>query len=85
MNYTMKRRKRIKLTNNKNTKLLAAEWVDNEFIENIKLRSQYSKDWRNARKRKEPSKIIKQYKDRYLKQQKITSIMAGEKKKSVLK
>jgi len=82
LNSTMKRKKRIKLRNKKNIKLLAAEWVDNELIENIKLRSQYNKEWRYARKRKEPPKIIEQYKKRYLHQQRITSIMSGDKKSS---
>merc|ERR1711874_662893 len=76
----MKRKKRIKLRNNKNVKVLAAEWVDDELIGNIKLRSQYSRDWRYARKKKEPPEIIEQCKSRYLKQQRITSIMAGDKK-----
>ena len=80
LNSTMRRSKRIKLRSNKNVKLLAAEWVDDELIGNIKLRSQYSKDWRHARKKKEPPEIIEQYKNRYLKQQRITSIMAGDKK-----
>merc|ERR1711874_937679 len=79
-NSTMRRSKRIKLRSNKNIKLLAAEWVDDELIGNIKLRSQFSKDWRHAKKKKEPPKIIEQYKNRYLKQQRITSIMTGDKK-----
>merc|ERR1711874_531489 len=74
LNSTM-RRKKIKLRNNKNVKLLAAEWVDDELIGNIKLRSQYSRDWRYARKNKRPPEIIELYKSKYLKQQRITSIM----------
>merc|ERR1711874_623061 len=80
LNSTMKRRKKIKLGNKKKVKLLAAEWVDNELIENIKLRSKLSREWRHARKRKEPIIIIEQYKRRYLHQKSITSIMTGDKK-----
>ena len=43
LNSTMKRRKRIKIGIKKNEKLLAAEWVDDEFIGNVKLRSKYSR------------------------------------------
>ena len=80
LNSTMRRKKRIKLGNKNKVKLLAAEWVDDELISNIKLRSQYSREWRYARKNKQPPNIIKQCKDRYLKQQRLTSIMSGDKK-----
>ena len=80
LNSTMKRKKRIKLGSRNKTKMLAAEWVDNELIENIKKRSHCNREWRYARKRKEPPKVIKQYKMRYLHQQRITSIMSGDKK-----
>ena len=76
----MKRKKRIKLGSKNKVKLLAAEWVDSELIENIKMRSKLSREWRHARKRKEPIIIIEQYKRRYLHQQRITSIMTGDKK-----
>ena len=80
LNSTMRRRKKIKLGNKNNMKLLAAEWVDDELIGNIKLRSQYSREWRYARKNKCPPNIIEQCKNRYLKQQRLTSIMSGDKK-----
>ena len=60
--------------------ILAAEWVDEELIKNIKLRTYYSREWRIARKNKSPPEIIEQCKNRYLKQQRITSIMSGDKK-----
>merc|ERR1711874_899710 len=69
LNSTLKRRKKIKLGNKKNRKILAAEWVDEELISNIKLRSQYSREWRYARKNKSPPDIIEQCKNRYQKQQ----------------
>ena len=46
----MKRRKKIKPGGKKKMKLLAAEWVDRELLENIKLRSRLSREWRYARK-----------------------------------
>merc|ERR1711874_592326 len=80
LNSTMKRRKRIKLGIKNNEKLIAAEWVDDELIGNVKLRSKYSREWRHARKRKRHPDIINQYKDRYMKQQRLTSIMSSDKK-----
>ena len=68
LNSTMRRRKKIKLGNKNSVKLLAAEWVDDELIGNIKLRSQYSREWRYARKNKSPPNIIEQCKNKYLKQ-----------------
>merc|ERR1711874_544455 len=73
-------KKRIKLGGKKKVKLLVAEWVDNELIENIKLRSKLSREWRHARKRKEPEEILRQYERRYLKQKSITALMTGDKK-----
>merc|ERR1711874_907306 len=75
LNSAMKRRKKIKLGNKNSMKILAADWVDDELIGNIKLRSQYSSEWRYARKNKSPPDIIEQCKNRYLKQQRITSTM----------
>ena len=77
---TMKRRKMIRLGGKRKMKLLAAEWVDKELIENIKLRSKLSREWRYARKRKEPDEILKQYERRYLHQKSITALMTGDKK-----
>ena len=80
LNSTMKKRKKIKLGNKNSNKLLAAEWVDDELIGNIKLRLQYSREWRYARKNKSPPSIVEQYKNKYLKHQRLTSIMSGDKK-----
>merc|ERR1711874_520784 len=77
---TMKRRKIIKLGSKRKMKLLSAEWMDKELIENIKLRSKLSREWRYARKRKEPDEILKQYEKRYLHQKSITALMTGDKK-----
>merc|ERR1711913_225988 len=60
--------------------ILAAEWVDAELISNIKLRSNYSRQWRLARKNKESEEVIEGCKRRYLEQQRKTSIMSGSNK-----
>ena len=80
VNSTMKRRKKLRPGGKRKMKLLAAEWVDKELLENIKLRSKLSREWRHARKRNEPAKIIKQYEKRYLHQKSITAIMTGDEK-----
>merc|ERR1711874_18101 len=80
LNSTIKRKKRIKPGVKKKIRLLAAEWVDNELLKNIKLRSKLSREWRHARKRGEPTIIIDQYEKRYLHQKSITAIMTGDKK-----
>ena len=46
------------------TTLLAAEWVDQELIENIKIRSKLSREWRKARRKKEPEEIQKECSER---------------------
>merc|ERR1711874_775665 len=77
---TMKRRKMINLGGKGKLKLISAEWVDKELIDNIKLRSKLSREWRLARKRKEPVEVLRQYKRRYLEQKSVTALMTGDKK-----
>ena len=79
-NSTMKRRKKIRPGGKKELRLRAAEWVDEELIENIKLRSKFNKEWRYARKRNEPEEVIQKYKQRYLEQKSKTALMTGDKK-----
>ena len=79
-NSTMKRRKKIRPGGKKELKLRAAEWVDRELIDNVKLRSKLNKEWRYARKRNEPDEILQQYKQRYLEQKSKTALMTGDKK-----
>merc|ERR1711874_576147 len=76
----LRRRKVIKLAGKGKVKLISAPWVDTELIDNIKIRSYLNKEWRKARARKEPDRILKLYKERYLKQKRITSLMTGDKK-----
>merc|ERR1711913_256740 len=77
---TMKRRKMIKLGGKGKLRLISAAWVDKELIDNIKLRSKLNREWRMARKRKEPDEVLKQYERRYLNQKRLTALMTGDKK-----
>ena len=80
VNATMRRRKKIRPGKKQEMRLLAAEWVDRELIENVKLRSKFNREWRYARKRGEPTEILEQYKQRYLNQKSKTALMTGDKK-----
>merc|ERR1711913_63681 len=80
IDQNLRRRKVIKLAGKGKVKLISAPWVDTELIDNIKIRSYLNKEWRDARARKEPENILKIYKERYLKQKRITAIMTGDKK-----
>ena len=80
LNSTMRKKKRIKVGGRGKKTILAAEWVDAEMISNIKLRTSYSRQWRLARKNKQSEEVIEECKRRYLEQQRITSIMSGNKK-----
>ena len=58
----------------------AAPWVDKELLESIGLRSKYSREWRYARKRREPKEIVDMHKRRYLLQKSRTATLTGDKK-----
>merc|ERR1711874_108517 len=79
---TLKRRKKIKLAGRNQVRMISAPWVDEELIDNIKLRSYLNKEWKMARARGEPTEILEEYKDRYMRQKTITAIMTGDKKSS---
>ena len=53
-NTVLRKKKRIKIGKRGKHKILAAEWVDCELIDNINLRSKFSRDWRIARNNNEP-------------------------------
>ena len=82
LNTTMRKKKRIKLGRKGTETVLAAEWMDQEIIDNINLRSKYSRQWRYARKNKLQEEVIDSCKRRYIEQQRYTSIMMGIKKSS---
>merc|ERR1711874_271894 len=75
-----RKRKKIKVEGKGKNIILAADWVDDELIRNIKLRTYYSREWKRARKNNSPPEIIEQCKRRYTKKQHITSTMSGNKK-----
>ena len=81
LDSVLKRKKRIKLGRKGKKTILAAEWVDQELIENIKLRSRLSRNWRYARKNNLTEEIQEECKKKYQSQKKLTAKMAGEKKK----
>merc|ERR1711874_124177 len=64
----LKRRKKVKLAGKNQVKMISAPWVDEELIENIKLRTFLNKEWRMARARGEPNEILDTYKERYMRQ-----------------
>ena len=78
--YAMRRRQKKRPEERRRTTMKAAPWVDTELLVNIKYRSQLSRAWRHARKRKEPEEVIDKYKQEYLLQKSRTAIMTGQKK-----
>merc|ERR1711874_87687 len=58
---TLKRRKRIKLAGKDQVRMISAPWVDEELIDNIRLRSYLNKEWKMARARGEPTEILEEY------------------------
>jgi len=65
---TLRRRKMVKLAGKNQVKMISAPWVDDELIENIKLRTFLNKEWRMARARGESNEILEMYKERYMRQ-----------------
>ena len=76
----LKKSKRIKVGKKGDIRIAATEWVDEELIENIKIRGKLSRRWRTARKKGEPQEILNNYEKEYKYQQIKTSNMAGDKK-----
>merc|ERR1711874_594848 len=80
INETLKRMKKVKVAGKNQTRMISAPWVDQELIDSIKLRSYLNKEWKLARARKEPSEVLEDYKNRYLRQKTATAILTSEKK-----
>merc|ERR1711895_56589 len=78
----LRRRKKVKLAGKDQVRMISAPWVDEELIENIKLRTFLNKEWRMARARGEPNEILEIYKEKYMRQRTITALMTGDKKSS---
>ena len=76
--HTMKRSFKKKPGGKEQT-LKAAPWVDKELIDNIEIRSKYSRKWRYARK-KGDAEEIEECKRKYFQQKKVTAKMTQDKK-----
>ena len=76
----LKKSKIVKVGKKGNMRIAAAEWVDDELIDNIETRGKLSRKWRIARKKQEPQEVLNKCKEEYKSQQIKTSDMAGEKK-----
>merc|ERR1711874_662132 len=79
-NKILKKDKRIRMGMREHKRVTAAEWVDIELINDIKVRSKLSRRWRIARKQRKPKEVLELYEKEYKDQQKKTSIMSGRKK-----
>ena len=82
VNLTLRKRKKIRVRRKGNKIIRAAEWVDQELMDNIKLRMKLNRIWRYARKSNLPEIVQEEFKQKYEIQKKLTSAMAGEKKKA---
>ena len=80
VDIVLKRKKRIKLGRKGRKTLSAAEQVDQELIDNIKLRNRLSKNWRFTRRNNLAKEVQEESKRKYEYQKKLTAKMAGEKK-----
>ena len=60
--------------------ILAAKWVDNELIDNLKIRSRLNRNWRYAKENNLPMEIQEECRKKYMHQKTKTAVMAGEKK-----
>merc|ERR1712050_520775 len=79
VNHTMKKTKVQRLGGKENSFKRAAPWVDKELIENVNLRSKYSREWRYARKEGNQKKI-EECEEKYQTQKVVTHTMTGNKK-----
>ena len=80
VNQTLKKRKKIKVGKKGNKIIRAAEWVDQELMDNIKLRMKLNRSWRFSRKGNLPPIVQEEFKQKYESQRRITSALAGKKK-----
>ena len=79
VNHHLKKRKRIKVGKKGNKIIRAAEWMDLEIIESIKLRMKLNKIWRFSRRNQSPQ-IQKACKEEYENQKKVTAALIYRKK-----
>ena len=74
------KKKRIKVKKKGNNILLAAKWVDNELIDNLKLKSILNRKWRKAKKDNLNTVIQEELRTEYFNQKKLTIQMEYDKK-----
>ena len=79
VNHHLRKRKRIKIGKKGNRIIRAAEWVDLEVIESIKLRMRLNKIWRFSRRNQTPQ-VQMAFKEEYENQRKITTALICKKK-----
>ena len=70
VNQTLKIEKKIKVGKKGNKVIRAAEWVDQELMDNIKLRMKLNRSWRFSRKDNQPLSIQEELKQKYKSQKK---------------
>ena len=51
VNLTLRKRKKIRVGKKGNKVIRAAEWVDQDLMDNIRLRIRLNRNWRFARKK----------------------------------
>ena len=65
VNLTLRKRKKIRVGRKGNKVIRTAEWVDQELMENIRLRMRLKRNWRFARKNNLPEIVQQEYKQKY--------------------
>ena len=78
------KKKRIKVKKKVDKILLAAKWVDNELIDNLKLKSILNRKWRKAKKDNlNIHRYTRRIQNKLLKPKKITIQMEYDKKRQL--
>merc|ERR1712121_211859 len=72
VNHHLRKRKKLKVGKKGNKIIRAAEWVDLELIESIKLRMRLNKNLRYSRRNQQPP-VQKEFKEKYENKKKITA------------
>ena len=80
VNQTLRKRKKIRVGKKGSKLIRAAEQVDQELMDNIKLRMKLNRNQRYSRKNNHPDIVQEEYKQKYETQKKLTSATAGKKK-----
>ena len=57
LNQKLFKKKRIKLNKKGKKIILAAKWMDEELVENLKTKSRLNRNWRYAKKNEFPKEV----------------------------